>query len=202
MITMDKSKINKLRESIIQTIDQENFQCVSHKFDHAERVYTKSLNLAKTMGKSWEIDTEILEAAALLHDIDQPYNDKQNHVERSAKLAEKLLKEVGYSEDKIKKIVKVILEHSSEEDVTPTTPESKILFYADKFDSLGAIGIARVFALCGQRGLTPNQAILWYKKKIEKAKGMIRDEYVKKLIEKELAYVESFFEKYEQEQKP
>jgi uncharacterized protein len=198
---MENNLIIRLTEKIKEILSQEPVQSVSHRLDHVERVYKRAIKLAATMGKNWKIDTEILEVATLLHDIDQPYNDKQNHVNRSAKVAEKLLREIGYPEDKIQKVIRVILEHSSEEDVPPSTSESKLLFCADKLDGLGAIGIARVFSLCGQKGLTPGQAILWYKAKIKKAKDMIQDEYAKELIEIELAYVNSFFDKYDQEEK-
>jgi len=188
--------IRKVRDILNNKLDQS----VSHRWDHVERVYKRAIKLVEMIGESRNIDEEILKIAALLHDIDQPYNNKQNHVSKSLKKAEEILYELNYPANKIQKVLRVILEHSSEDNKQPSTPEAKILFDADKLDGLGAIGIARVFALSGQQGLTPSQAIEWYKQKIKKALPMMQTNIAKKIVERELAYVNSFFEKYKKEE--
>ncbi len=73
--------------------------------------------------------------------------------------------------------MQIISEHSTERLANwPTTIEAKILFDADKLDGLGASGIARVFALFGQKGKTLLEAVSWYLHKIELSKENMQTE--------------------------
>ena len=88
--------------------------------DHTLRVRNIALKLAETEGG----DKELIELAALLHDIER---EKDNHVVAG----EKLLKNIGFPE-----VAKVAKKHSlyeiEKEVIQPNTIEEKILFYADK----------------------------------------------------------------------
>ena len=44
-------------------------------------------------------------------------------------------------------------EHSTEDNVKPSSIETKILFDADKLDCIGAIGVARAYAWAGKQGI-------------------------------------------------
>ncbi|HDD45846.1 MAG TPA: HD domain-containing protein, partial [Candidatus Aenigmarchaeota archaeon] len=162
-----KNFVDLVIEKAKQALEENRFQSVSHKWDHVYRVYRRVIKMANEI-KGKGVDLEILKISALLHDIDQPYNRKQSHVKRSLSKAEQILKEIGYPKEKIKKVLSIISEHSSEDEKGPTSIEAKILYDADKLDGVGAIGIARVFAFCGQNGLIPKEAIEWYRRKIEK----------------------------------
>ena len=120
-------------EKVKQTLEKNCSQSVSHRLDHLSRVCKRAIKIANEI-KGENIDMEVLKISALLHDIDQPYNEKQNHVKRSLLKAERILKELAYPEEKIKKVLNVISEHSSEDDKEPTTIEAKILFDADKLE--------------------------------------------------------------------
>lgn len=194
-----KNFVDLVFEKVKQALEKNQCQSVSHRWDHIYRVYRRAIKIANEI-KGENVNMEILKISALLHDIDQPYNEKQNHVKRSLSKAEQILKEIGYPEEKIKKVLNVISEHSSEDDKEPTTIEAKILFDADKLDGIGAIGIARVFAFCGQNGLTPKEAIEWYKRKIEKALPKMQTKVGKEIVKRELKYVCSFFEKFKEEE--
>ncbi len=124
----------------------------SHDWDHTERVY----NLCIYIGKKEKADLEILRFAAILHDIgrEEEYNLKGKicHAERSAELTIGILKRYGFDEEKIDKIVHCIETHRFRGDKIPKTKEAKVLFDADKLDSIGAIGIARTFQFAGEVG--------------------------------------------------
>ena len=135
----------------------------------------------------------------MLHDIDQPYNNKQNHVELSAKKATELLRSAGYSDEDIYKVEIVISEHSSEKISNFTSMESKILFDADKLDGLGASGIARVFMLMGANDKSIDESIQWYKMKIATASPNLQTEAGKRLFLERIEYAEKFFDYVESE---
>ncbi len=73
------------------------------------------------------------------------------------------------------------------------------MFDADKLDGLGASGIARVFALFGQRGLEPEKAIEWYEKKIEIAVKNLQTKEGKRMARKKLKYVKEFLKMFKNE---
>ena len=191
--------IDKVMDKVKNIFDKSIDQSVAHKWNHVYRVMRRAVALAEYLDET--VDLEVLQIAALLHDIDQPFDKKKEHVKRSIRRAEGILSEIDYPRDKTLKVLEIIKQHSSEEIVKPSTNEAKILFDADKLDGIGAIGIARVFSLCGQNNLTPEEAIEWYKKKIEKASPLLQTSIGRKLAEEKLRYVKNFFEKYYEEEK-
>ncbi|HOO55157.1 MAG TPA: HD domain-containing protein [Methanothrix sp.] len=180
-------------------LETEKDQSVAHRRDHLDRVRRRALKLARSIPEG-EIDLEVLSMAALLHDVDQPYHDKKGHVTRSLEKAEKILRDLGYPEDKRPWVLEAIAEHSSEDESSQSSLEAKLLFDADKLDGLGAIGIARVFAFSGQRGLPPAEALEWYRSKIERAIPMMQTEAGRQAGARDLAYVNSFFTRYREEE--
>ena len=124
----------------------------SHDFSHVIRVYNLCLTIAK---EEKNVDLEVLKISALLHDIARRKEDldktgKIDHAKLSAKMAEKILKDLGYSKEKIEKIKHCIEAHRFKRRLKPKTIEAKILFDADKLDVCGAIGIARSACWVGE----------------------------------------------------
>ena len=83
----------------------------------------------------------MLELSALLHDIAMTDRnlDRSKHNEYGSDIAEKLLRENNYPEDKIQFVKKCILNHSSKRAEYRTTEEERILVDADglsHFDSI------------------------------------------------------------------
>ena len=143
-------------------------QSVAHRFDHLLRV----LKNAESIARSYRgVDMEILTMAVLLHDVDQPFDDKANHVTYSATAAEKILADLAYPPDRTRRVLQAVREHSTETIASsrPSSIEARILFDADKLDGLGACGILRVFALARQVGRSVPDAIAWYRRKIQVA---------------------------------
>ena len=116
----------------------------AHDFEHIMRVYRNAEKICKTESGN----KKLVLSAVLLHDLIKNKNQK-NSAEKSAKLAEKILKENYFSSDEILIISDAIKEHSFSKGRIPSTPEGKILQDADRLDAIGAIGLARVFSFSG-----------------------------------------------------
>lgn len=126
----------------------------AHNMEHVMRVFNLCLSLARDEPN---IDIDILKTSALLHDIARVKEDEDNsgmtdHAVLGAEMAEKILTDLGYTDEQIEKIKHCILTHRFRSGRQPQTIEAKILFDADKLDILGAIGIARSFMIAGQYG--------------------------------------------------
>ena len=120
----------------------------AHDFDHVMRVYSN----AKKLCKKEKANEKIVRSAVLLHDIiSYPKSDKRSKSSstKSAIEAKKILKKYKFPEEEIKIISQAIEQHSYSKNKAPTTIEGKILQDADRLDALGAIGIARTFAVSG-----------------------------------------------------
>jgi len=122
----------------------------AHDISHVMKVYDLCLLLAKY---EKNVDLDVLKTAALLHDIAR-VKESQNidHAVLGAEMSEKILRELGYPEEKIRHIKHCIIAHRFRGAVKPRTIEAKILSDADKLDVLGAIGIARSYILAGEYG--------------------------------------------------
>jgi uncharacterized protein len=124
----------------------------SHGWDHVSRVVL----LALKIGKKEKADLFIVEVAALLHDIARGEEDASQgrvcHAARGAEVASEFLRTIGLSESEIKKIAHCISSHRYRGSAVPLTKEAKVLFDADKLDSIGAIGIGRAFLFAGEVG--------------------------------------------------
>jgi len=124
----------------------------SHNWDHTKRVY----NLCIHIGKKENADLEILKLAAILHDIgrEEETRSKGNicHAEKSAIFAKEILEKYGFNKEEIDKIRHCIETHRFRGDKIPMSKEAKILFDADKLDSIGAVGIGRTFLFAGEVG--------------------------------------------------
>ncbi len=124
----------------------------AHGPDHSERV----LQMALRLGREMDADLEILAAAALLHDIGRKEERETKgavcHAVHGAAMAVPILRELGYTEEGIEQICHCIAAHRYRGKQQPQTLEARILFDADKLDSIGAIGIGRAFLFAGQIG--------------------------------------------------
>ena len=124
----------------------------SHDWEHTQRVY----NLCMHIGEKEKADIEILQLAAILHDIGRDHQDKSNgkicHAEKGAVLAKELLKKYDVEKKKIAQVVHCIESHRFRSDKIPSSKEAKILFDADKLDAIGATGIGRAFLFAGEIG--------------------------------------------------
>lgn len=141
--------VEKVRQLMIERLSTNKG---SHDFDHTERVYNNAVHLAKAEGA----DLEIVQLAALLHDIcrkeEDDTNGAINHATKGAEVAREVLLDLDVSEDKIERVCECVARHRFRDNNTPETLEEKIIFDADKLDSIGAVGLGRAFLFAGEFG--------------------------------------------------
>lgn len=204
----------------------------AHDINHVMRVYNLCLELAK---QEPNVDLDVLRTAALLHDIARNKEDKQGHnhlldVDHAilgAELSDKILRDLGYSEEKIVHIKHCIASHRFRGENPPRTIEAKILAEADKLDVLGATGIARSFMIggeCGQKiysdtpindyikenlvGGKPNGRIidaskhasnLEFETKFKQIPNKLYTQRAREIARERLEYMKQFFERLKSE---
>ena len=97
--------------------------------EHIQYVYKYVVMLSKDKN----VDREVLELAALLHDISMTdmVLDRSRHNEYGAEIAEQLLRENNYPEDKTQLVKRCILNHSKRRQQYRSTEEEQILVDAD-----------------------------------------------------------------------
>jgi uncharacterized protein len=124
----------------------------SHGWDHTQRVYRLCMHIGEAEGA----DLTVLGPAAYLHDIGRPFQDRSKgalcHAEKGAEMAQKALENLPIADMKRKNIVHCIRTHRFRGDARPETLEARVLFDADKLDSIGAVGIGRTFLFAGEVG--------------------------------------------------
>ncbi|TVR31138.1 MAG: HD domain-containing protein [Balneolaceae bacterium] len=120
----------------------------AHDLAHIRRVVAN----AKRIVANEDADVITVIAASWLHDcVTLP----KNHPERAmasklaARKAVDFLKTLDFPADKLTAVGHAIEAHSFSAGIQPETTEAKIVQDADRLDALGAIGIARCFAVGG-----------------------------------------------------
>jgi len=164
----------------------------SHDEGHVERVKRWAIYIAMKEGA----DVEVVSNAAELHDIAR---DKPNHAVEGAKIARRILKERGYDEDFIAKVVHCIEAHSFSSGIEPKTLEAKVLSDADKLDAMGAIGIARAFMFSGERGRSIEETLKHFEEKLLRLKDLIYTETAKRVAEDRHRFMLEFYERLRRE---
>ncbi len=119
----------------------------AHDFDHVLRV----VQLADRIARAEGADVDIVRAAALLHDIGLD-EGRVGHEASAANRSKDILREHGYAEAFVDAVAHAIESHRFRSGPPPHTLEAKVLFDADKLDSIGAIGVARAVAFGAHRG--------------------------------------------------
>lgn len=135
-------------ELLQKQVQQKMKNYSAHDFNHVMRVYKNTQKLCKKEN----VNEKLVLSAALLHDIiSYPKSDKRSKSSslKSAEESKKILKKLNFSEKEIRIVSDAIRDHSFSRGKTPKTLEGKILQDADRLDAIGAIGIARVFAVGG-----------------------------------------------------
>ncbi|MBI9077689.1 MAG: HD domain-containing protein [Desulfatibacillum sp.] len=184
----------------------------SHDWDHTQRVLALARHIALAEGA----DMEVVTVAAYLHDIGRARQDSSNgsvcHAQKGAEMATPLLQKLGIPEGKRENILHCIRSHRFRKGEAPQTLEARVLFDADKLDSIGAIGVARAFAFAGEVGArlhSPDKDPLQtqayseddtgfreFEVKLKKVKDRMQTGEGKRFAKKRHAFMKAFFTRF------
>jgi uncharacterized protein len=120
----------------------------AHDEQHVYRVLYAALDIAA----DYDVDTDVLIAAALLHDIGREAQFKDarvDHAVAGSEMAYAYLTSIGWPGDRAEHAKACIRSHRYRKREEPQSLEAKILFDADKLDVTGTLGIARTLAYEG-----------------------------------------------------
>ncbi len=120
----------------------------AHDYDHIVRV----MALADTIQVQEGGDLPTIWAAVALHDIGQARERRHggDHALIGAAMAAELLAHTPFPQHAIPVVQQAIRDHRMTGAATPQSIEGRILYDADKLDSLGAIGIGRLYCITGR----------------------------------------------------
>lgn len=220
----DTMKLSEEMRGKIEAEAQKYFEGASgcHDWTHVERVRALALHIARAE----KADVGIVEVAALLHDIGRKEEMESHgaicHAEKGAALSREILGRFGFDERTIEAVAHCVLAHRHRNHHVPQTVEAKVIFDADKLDSIGAVGVARDFLFAGNAGsnnlYTGNEkrlaktgkdysytkedsAVLEYEIKLKHLKGKMLTLTGKALAQERHLFMKQFFERFWQEVK-
>lgn len=215
---MDKTEYEKNFETLTEHVKYHMTSAPGcHDFEHVQRVLHNARILLKD---EKDANKNIVELAALLHDIARPEEMESKgrlcHAEHGAKMAAPILKECGFrDENLIKTVSECIRKHRYRGTEKPETLEEKIVFDADKLDSIGAVGIGRAFHFAGRFGAKlhnskedalaskayskEDSAYREYLVKLKDVPGRMLTTPGKKIAEKRAAFMKDFFDELNSE---
>lgn len=148
----DLKNISEWAESSLQIMREHMVMDSGHDEGHFLRVVRNAL----WFGEGGNVDVIVI--ASLLHDLVNVPKDSPDRCNASYLSADKALNELSTRYaiplDLGGKIHHAIFAHSFSANIEPKTLEAKAVQDADRLDSLGPLGIARLFAVSGSMGRT------------------------------------------------
>ena len=153
MMTSDSRLFRSVLEAVTQILKESEG---AHDLDHTLRVLNNAALLAEEENLSAR-DRQILFLSCLLHDCARPEEFHSGgtvcHALLGGPKAEKILRENSCTdEDLICRVSHAVTRHRYRGKEQPVTLTDKLLYDADKLDSIGAVGIGRAFHFAGRIG--------------------------------------------------
>lgn len=130
--------------SLRRRVEADMERDAAHDLGHLLRVARWTLEIGGT-----EVDRREAIAAALCHDLINLPKTSERRAEAStlsADAARRMLPECGFVEEAVERIANAVRDHSFSRGAVPTSPLGRALQDADRLETLGAIGLIRVFA--------------------------------------------------------
>lgn len=143
-MSIPQSLVQKTTEYVKQKLINEY---TGHDWYHVERVW----KMAKKIQKEEGGDLELIELACLLHEFENFRQQYQLSEMKGPFILLGMMDVLEIEKDVQDKIIKIINESqfNGNETKIPTTTEGKILQDADWLETIGALGVARIFATGG-----------------------------------------------------
>jgi uncharacterized protein len=215
-------RVSETVRAALQKVD------ASHDFAHIVRVRNMAMRLAPELGITDATSLEVIELAALLHDIgDWKYTGSETAgVER----ARHVLDSESYAHDLTDRVIEIISKVGFKDELgrSPNASalalECAIVQDADRLDAIGAIGIARCMIFTGAKGrplhnpeskplenmtkeqymqrsasAADNTAINHFYEKLLRLKDMMKTEPAKKIAEERHEYMLGYLERFYRE---
>ena len=135
--------IEKVEAQVKEILSNE---ATGHDWYHIAQVRDMALCIAAKEGG----DTEMIELAALVHDVGDHKFYASHEEGEKATLA--VLEAAGVPQDMTEKIMLIVNAVSFSGGKVPESLEGKVVQDADRMFALGAIGVARAFAYGGKKG--------------------------------------------------
>jgi len=164
---------------------------------HVSVVVKYALALARKLGA----DREVVEIAAWLHDSTIGTHGNKEHNITGAQEAERLMRKLGYPENKIKMVAHAIISHRCKKGYFPRTLEAKILATADAVAHLDTFMFLPWIAK--RNGLGVKETFEWIAEKFDRdwekkiffpqTKKSVRGKFQtrKKLLDETLKFLET-----------
>jgi len=143
------------------------------------------VNYALLLAKNKDVDLEVLELAAWLHDIGSIIYGREDHHITGCEIADGKLRELGCRGDKIEKVKHCIFSHRGSRDIPRESVEAQILADADVISHFDAVpGLFRACYLFegvkgqGEAGKSVKTKLInSYNKLSEDAKKIIKPKF-------------------------
>ena len=143
------------------------------------------IDISHKLAEKLEANIEIVEVAALLHDIGRIRFGPENHEITGAQEAKIILENFKLDEIFISKVIECIETHSNKGDRIPNSLEAKILSNSDAVSHINAVPY--FFYSAGLKGEPLTETIIWVNKKIRhdwekkltlpEARDIVQDRY-------------------------
>jgi uncharacterized protein len=169
----------------------------AHGWPHVQRVLRFEELIIKNEGL--EVNDELLKVATYLHDVGRFLKGEEHHAVKSVKFAKRLLKSLGYEDEFIERVQKIILAHSYSLRYEAECIEAKVLSDADKLDALGAIGLARVFYYGCTSGRNFEDNVKHVVDKLLRLPDLMYFKYSKMLALKRVKILQEYVEAFKEE---
>ena len=184
---MKKYNYNKIKKEVEKIVKQANDSKRNYFSDTVQKYHIQPVvKYSLILGRKLKADMEVLELSALLHDYASLVDKKlyKEHHLHGAKLAEKILSDLNYSEEKIKHIKDCILSHRGSLNIKKKTIEAKILASADAMAHITEL-VDMFYLTFGVYNFKTTAGAKWLKSKLirdwqkimPEGKKLIKEEY-------------------------
>jgi len=133
---MEKDIIGEVRRFVESECKKESNK---YGFEPFINHFVPTTSLSKKFAEELNLDSEVIEIAAWLHDIGSIIHGRKDHHITGMQIAEEKLKGLNYPFEKIEKIKRMIFSHRGSKDIKPASVEEQILIDADAINDFDHI---------------------------------------------------------------